>query len=125
MINSTHKRFGSWLAILAMLLISFAPLASQAISSSTKLDKYDVICSSSGIKLVNTGQSGSNDTSKIHPLIHCNYCSLSVDKVIIGIAIQTNGINKEEVAFIFQDYHSPSVVNYFLVTQLPNAPPSI
>ena len=125
MLNFKYKKIGSWLAIFAMLLISFAPLVSQAFPVNSSSNQYDVICSSTGIKLINTDHSSSDENPAVHPLVHCNFCLLSVDKVIIQRVIQKNNVNYEKLTFTTIEYYSPFVINYFLVTQLPNAPPSI
>ena len=110
-----------WIAILAILFIILAPLISQANPSSNELEQYDVICSSSGIKIVNA--SDSNDSNDIHPMVHCSYCSLSSQKIIpyrySFIGIKNNHISAKPS----NTYNPQSIYRYFLFTLLPNAPP--
>ena len=110
-----------WIAILAILFIILAPLISQANPSSNELEQYDVICSSSGIKIVNANDS--NDSNDIHSKVHCSYCSLSSEKIIPYrynfIGIKNNHISAKPS----NTYNPQSIYKYFLFTLLPNAPP--
>ena len=110
-----------WIAILAILFITLAPLITQASPLSNELEQYDVICSSSGIKIVNANDS--NDSDDIHPMVHCSYCFLSSDKIIPYrynfISIKNNHI----LAKPSSNYNPQSIYKYFLFTLLPNAPP--
>ena len=94
MLNLRKNKNVYWVAILAILFITLAPLMSQASSSSNELEGYDVICSSSGIKLVNN--SDSNDASDTNTTVYCSYCSLSAEKPTLNsqsfIDIQGNYI---------------------------------
>ena len=110
-----------WIAILAILFITLAPLITQASPLSNELEQYDVICSSSGIKIVNGNDSNGSDD--IHPMVHCSYCSLLSDKIIPYrynfISIKNNHI----LAKPSSNYNPQSIYKYFLFTLLPNAPP--
>ena len=121
MLNLRKNKNVYWVAILAILFITLAPLISQASSSSNELEGYDVICSSSGIKLVNN--SDSNDASDKTTMVHCSYCSLSAEKPTLNsqsfIDIQGNYI----LAKVPGSYSPKFIFRYLLLPLLPNAPP--
>ena len=75
--RSRTQRFGSWLAIMAMLWMAFVPLVSQALGGRPS-EAWIEICSASGAtKWVKTdaGTAGQPQPGA-HPLDHCPYCSL-------------------------------------------------
>ena len=115
-----------WVAILAILFITLAPLISQASPSSNELEQYDVICSSSGIKIVNASDSNasdSNDSNDMHLMVHCSYCSLSSEKIIPYRYSFTGIKNSHILDKLSSNYNSQFIYKYFLFTLLPNAPP--
>jgi hypothetical protein len=110
-----------WIAILAFLFITLAPLISQASSSSNELEHYEVICSSSGIKLVNVNDSSGSDD--INPIEHCSYCSLSSEQIIFN-SVSTKGIKYKHLLAVTPNNYSPNFnYRYLLVSLHPNAPP--
>jgi len=110
-----------WIAILAILFITLAPLMSQASPSSNELEQYDVICSSSGFKLINTNDS--NDSPDMRPLVNCTYCSLSSEKTIVYSYNFIGILNSLILARTPGTYNLESSYRYFLFALLPNAPP--
>ena len=70
------KLITSWMAILAILMMAFAPLVSQAVGADRA---WLEICSASGPKFVQADAGSSNQPAKnsaAHPMEHCPYCSL-------------------------------------------------
>ena len=109
------------IAILAVVFISLSPLLSQASTASSELGQYDVICSSTGIKLVNT--SDSNDSRDIHPMVHCSYCSSSDENLILyNLSFKAIVVNRLEDK-IDNSYRLQLSYTYLLESLLPNAPP--
>ena len=122
MVNLKKNKIAYWIAILATLLIVLTPLLSHAFSTSDELDQYDVICSSSGIKLVNTNES--NNNSDVRPMVHCSYCSLSDEnKISSEYSYKVMVVNRLEDK-IDNIYSLQFPYRYFLVSLLPNAPPA-
>ena len=77
------NRYLNWIAIVAIFYISLVPLLSHAANESSELGQYDVICSSTGIKLINTNDANdANDASELYSNSHCSYCSLSNTNII-------------------------------------------
>ncbi len=71
------RRLTSWTAILAVLLLSFAPLVSQALGP----DQYGAwveICSANGAKWVKAADGAPSVPKSAHALEHCPYCSVHV-----------------------------------------------
>lgn len=122
MVNLKKNKIAYWIAILATLLIVLTPLLSHAFSTSDELDQYDVICSSSGIKLVNINES--NNNSDVRPMAHCSYCSLSDENKI------SSSYDYKVIVFNSLEHKTDNIYSlqfpcrYFLVSLLPNAPPA-
>jgi hypothetical protein len=122
MVNLRKNKIAYWIAILAILLIILTPLLSHAFTVSDEFDEYDVICSSSGIKLVNTNESNKN--SDVHPMVHCSYCFLSDEtKISSDYRYKVMAVNHLEDK-VDNIYSLQFPYKYFLVSLLPNAPPT-
>ena len=78
-LRSRPQRFSTWLAILAVLWMAFAPLASQALGAEQS-QAWIEICGANGAKWVkaNAANAGAPEQPQpgAHPLDHCPYCSL-------------------------------------------------
>lgn len=121
MINLKSSKSLYWIAIVAVLFITLAPLISQASSSSNELEHYEVICSSSGIKLVDVNDSsGSSDLSLME---HCSYCSLSAEKTILNSDSTKDIKNNDLLILALNNYGQKFIYRYLLASLLPNAPP--
>ena len=65
-----------WAALFSILMIVIGPLVSQAIAA----DELEVICTSSGIKIVSL--SDANDAGRSGSALNsCDYCKLSVKAI--------------------------------------------
>ncbi len=71
------QRFSTWLALLAMLWMAFAPLASQALGAKQS-QAWIEICGASGAKWIKAdpGAPEQQPQPGAHPLDHCPYCSV-------------------------------------------------
>ncbi|HEY4081624.1 MAG TPA: DUF2946 domain-containing protein [Burkholderiaceae bacterium] len=77
-LRQDRQRFTIWVAILAVLMMAFAPLMSQAFGAKSA-SGWAEICSVYGSKWVKI-DAGTTDPQPTpvsgHPLDHCPYCSL-------------------------------------------------
>lgn len=66
----------SWIALVALLLVTFAPSVTSALSASSGLP-WDRICSAANIA---AGQAGAPvSPASLHAFEHCPYCALHAD----------------------------------------------
>lgn len=86
--SSRHQRFGTWLALVAMLALVLMPVMSRALASQAGGKSWIEICSAQGSRWVALndvapasaidGDSVPDDgLSLTGSLDHCSYCSLS------------------------------------------------
>ena len=77
-LRSRTQRFSAWLALLAVLWMAFAPLASQALGAEQS-QAWVEICGASGAKWIKADTGAPVPPQPgAHPLDHCPYCSLHV-----------------------------------------------
>ncbi len=70
-----HVRLSSWIAALAILLVSLAPALGQAWAA--KGSSWMEVCTAQGAKWVQAGEQGSTpELPPGHLFDHCPYCSL-------------------------------------------------
>ncbi|MBV8380530.1 MAG: DUF2946 domain-containing protein [Paucibacter sp.] len=72
------KYITTWVAILAVLMMAFAPLISQAVGADAA---WQEICGADGARWVSADGASNGEPaqkSAAHPLDHCPYCSLHV-----------------------------------------------
>lgn len=123
-----HRRFKlitSWVAVLAVLMMAFAPLISQAMGADRA---WLEICSASGPKWVQADGSVSSESptkrSAAHPLEHCPYCSLHAS--VLGmppaplLVLPAVSFRETPPAFLA----APSTAHAWRSAQ-PRGPPSI
>ena len=71
-----HRRLTSWIAALAMLVVSLAPALSHALASATG-QSWIEICTTQGSKWIQAGEDGSERApASADVLDHCPCCSL-------------------------------------------------
>jgi hypothetical protein len=77
------KRFTAWIACFAILMTALSPSISQALVTVTNSDAvWTEICSSSGLKQVNTDKErGSSQDKKAIHSEHCPFCSTHANMV--------------------------------------------
>ena len=66
----------SWIALVAILLVTFAPSATSALSASSGLP-WDTLCSAANVG--SAGQDAPNKPTPPHAFEHCPYCALHTD----------------------------------------------
>src|ERR1700751_5286074 len=66
----------SWIALVAILLVTFAPSATSALSASSGLP-WDTLCSAANVRA--SGQERPNTPAPLHAFEHCPYCALHAD----------------------------------------------
>ena len=66
----------SWIALFAILLATFAPAATSALSASSGLP-WGKLCSAANITA--TGSDSPNTPAAAHAFEHCPYCALQAD----------------------------------------------
>jgi len=99
-----HTKFNHWIAILALVFMALAPAVSKVYASESQASS-DVICSTTGIKVINIDDQNGNVNSFLGD--HCSYCSLGTDKLFID-APKANKLSHETFVNIFSDTYSPN-----------------
>ena len=123
MLKTQTKRIVSWIAMLAILMTSFVPVVSHALNLSNT--SFEEVCTSQGVKLIQTNDSNSQDQKSSIDLNHCSYCTLATDKAYIpssNIQLGSNPISSSSKFFI--EYESPVLQAYFQSSHPPQAPPA-
>jgi hypothetical protein len=101
--RNTHTKFNHWLAILALVFMAIAPVISKVYASESQTSS-DVICSTTGIKVINVDDQNGNVNSLLGD--HCSYCSLGTDKLFLDTP-KVNKLSHETFANLFTDTYSP------------------
>jgi hypothetical protein len=123
MLKTHTKRIVSWVAIFAILMTSFAPVVSHALNLSN--NSFEEVCTSQGVKFIQTNDSNSQDQKSSVNLNHCSYCTLAADKSYIpsnNILLGTTLISSSSKFFI--EYESPVTQAHFKSSHPPQAPPA-
>ena len=108
----------------AILMTSFAPIVSHALNLSNT--SFVEVCTSQGVKLVQTSDSDSQDQKSSIDLNHCSYCTLAADKAYIpssNIQLGSTLISSNSKFFI--EYESPVLQAHFQSSHPPQAPPAL
>ena len=124
MLKTNQKRIISWVAIFAILMTTFAPLVSHALSLSNA--SFVEVCTSQGVKLIQTNDSNSQDQKSNEHSNHCSYCTLATDKAYIhsgDIQLGLTLISSSSKFFI--EYESPVLQVHFQSSHPPQAPPAL
>ena len=116
------KLITSWMAILAVLMMAFAPLVSQAVGANRA---WLEICSASGPKFIQADAGSSdqpNKQSTAYPLEHCPYCSLHASALGMPPAplVVLPVIEQRDVPLAFLS--APSTLHAWRTAQ-PRGPP--
>ena len=104
MMRNTLTKFNHWIAILALVFMALAPAVSIVYASESQTPS-DVICSTTGIKVINVDDQNGNVNSLLGD--HCSYCSFGTDKLFID-APKANKLSHETLANFFTDTYSPN-----------------
>ena len=101
--RNMHIKFNHWIAILALVFMALAPVISKVYASESQTSS-DVICSTTGIKVINVDDQNGNVNSLLGD--HCSYCSLVTDKLFLD-APKAKRLSHEIFANLFTDTYSP------------------
>ena len=71
-----RRKLSSWIALLAILMVTFAPAMTGAFSASAGLP-WDKLCSAANVDVDKSGTPDSPATP--HAFEHCPYCALHAD----------------------------------------------
>jgi hypothetical protein len=124
MLKTNQKRIISWVAIFAILMTTFAPLVSHALSLSNA--SFVEVCTSQGVKLIQTNDSNSQDQKPGIDLNHCLYCTLATDKAYLPASnIQLGSTLISSNSKFFIEYESPVLQAHFKSSHPPQAPPAV
>ena len=108
----------------AILMTSFAPMVSYALNLSNA--SFVEVCTSHGVKLIQTNDSKSQDQKSSIDLNHCSYCTLATDKAFIPSgAIQFGSTLISSSSKFFIEYESPVLQAHFQSSHPPQAPPTL
>ena len=122
--RSVH-RFASWIAICAILMVSFAPTISHA-KALNDPQGSEKICTAQGIKEIPSSPASPVDQHSAIHLQHCSYCSLASDKAYLPAEnIQIGSIAIPSYSQFFTEYETPVLQAYFQSSHPPQAPPAI
>tara|TARA_B100000795_G_scaffold224773_1_gene180282 strand:- start:326 stop:697 length:372 start_codon:yes stop_codon:yes gene_type:complete len=118
-----YKILGGRVSILAILFLSLMPLISQAFEKDQS-NNYQVICSSNGLKLIETSDGNGTSNKSQFNLNHCSYCAVASDDKAF-----TSKEDKFKNILTFSIYNktifSTSNKQNILENNLSQAPPSI
>jgi hypothetical protein len=124
MLKTHTKRIISWVAMFAILMTSFAPMVSHALNLSNA--SFVEVCTSQGVKLVQTSNSDSQDQKSSITPNHCSYCTLATDKAYIHSSnIQLDSTLIPSYSKFFIEYESPILQAHFQSSHPPQAPPAV
>ena len=124
MLKTHTKRIVSWVAMFAILMTSFAPMVSHALNLSNA--SFVEVCTSQGVKLVQTSNSDSQDQKSSITPNHCSYCTLATDKAYIHSSnIQLDSTLIPSYSKFFIEYESPILQAHFQSSHPPQAPPAV
>lgn len=80
--NSKYKILGRWLSVLAIIFVSLMPLISQSFEKDQS-NNYQLICSSDGLKLIDTNEDSLTNSEIKHNINHCSYCLFVIDDEVL------------------------------------------
>jgi len=125
-IKREYHKLVSWIAILAILLGSFAPTISHAITANGSSRLWQEICTQQGTKLLPSDSPAPDQKEIPGHLEHCPYCSIHADTQVLppsssALFFATSVIETLAV----QVYRSPVINAYFQSSHPPQAPPSL
>lgn len=121
---SVH-RFASWIAICAILMVSFAPTISHA-KALNDLQGSEKICTAQGVKEIPSSPASPVDQNSAVHLQHCSYCSLASGKAYLASCnIQIGSVAIPSYSQFFTEYETPVLQAYFQSSHPPQAPPAI
>jgi hypothetical protein len=103
MMRNMHTKFNHWIAILALVFMALAPAISKLYASESQTSS-DVICSTTGIKVINVDDQNGNVNSMLGD--HCSYCSFGADKLFLD-APKANKLSHEIFTYLFSNTYSP------------------
>ena len=119
-----YKKLTSWIALFAILLVSFAPVISHAKSLHDLLGS-EKICTVHGMKEIPSGPVPVNNDHMVH-LQHCSYCSLASDKAYLPASnLQLGLMVIPSYSKFFIEYESPVLQAHFQSSHPPQAPPVV
>ncbi len=108
----------------AILMTSFVPLVSHALNFNNA--NFLEVCTSQGVKLVQTNESNSQDQKPGIDLNHCSYCTLANDKAYLPASnIQLGSTLMSSNSRFFIEYESPVLQAHFQSSHPPQAPPAV
>lgn len=108
----------------AVLMTSFAPMVSHALNLSNS--SFVEVCTSQGVKLIQTNDSNSQDQKSSIDLNHCSYCTLATDKAYIPSGdIQLGSTLISSSSKFFIEYESAVLQAHFQSSHPPHAPPAL
>jgi hypothetical protein len=120
MFTYQKNKYAAWLGILALLLVSFAPLISHALELPNS-ESNQVICTQNGVKQL-PNQAPLQSHGKVFN--HCAYCSLATDQQLIftpdsssDLYLNYSGINH------FAFYQSLRLASFYPSDHPSQAPP--
>ena len=115
-------KFNHWIAILALVFMALSPAISKVYASESPTSS-DVICSTTGIKVINVDDQNDNVNNLLGD--HCSYCSLGTDKLFLD-APKANKLSHKTFANFFTDSYSPKrYTDLLLLGFNSQAPPVI
>jgi len=123
--SKVYKRLTSWIAMCAILMVSFAPIVSHA-KSLNGLEESQKICTSQGIKDIPSSPSYPSDQHSAMHMQHCAYCSFSSDKAYLpSDTVQIGSVVIPSYSQFFTEYEAPVLQAHFQSSHPPQAPPAI
>ncbi len=122
-LSSQQHRLAAWLSAFALMLMTFAPLISQALELPNSANEQ-VVCTQFGVKHIPASQPSHHAPMIV--LDHCAYCSLSSDQAWMG---QDNAILNPylllQAAHYLPAYRAPLVLAFYQTSHPPHAPPTL
>jgi hypothetical protein len=73
-----RRSVSGWIALLAILMVTFAPAVTGALSASRGLT-WDQVCSATAPAAANGASTGGESPAAPHAFEHCPYCALHAD----------------------------------------------
>jgi len=121
LLNRSSRRFGTWLAMLAMALNVLWPLLAHAKPQGDS--PVIEICTSAGMKWAAADGSGQQPAKKnLSP--HCEFCSLSADRAPLPSAAAIAPVEVSiAIAAVAAGESAPVVARPCFSPALPRAPP--
>ena len=121
LLKQSTRRFGSWLAILAMALNALWPLLAQAKPGDSGL--LIEICTATGMTWVAADGDGQQPAQK-NLLPHCAFCSLGAGRAPLPSSPAIAPMPVSSVVAVIERRESAPVVSQpFFSPALPRAPP--